>query len=111
MVCAKCVCSCCLTPPRPPVLLQAISHPHEQIPVFLFFVFIFQDTDNGMAEFARTARLQGDDSSGEGAMAEGLATAFQCFQDGMGEKLVSLAKEQSALLSKLEASREVKGHP
>lgn len=41
-------------------------------------------------------------------MSEGLATAFQCFEDGMAEKLASLGKEQSALLAKLEAAREVR---
>lgn len=41
-------------------------------------------------------------------MAEGLATAFQCLEDGMAEKLASLGKEQSALLAKLEAAREVR---
>lgn len=41
-------------------------------------------------------------------MAEGLATAFQYLEDGMAEKLASLGKEQSALLAKLEAAREVR---
>ncbi|CAM9183438.1 unnamed protein product [Laminaria digitata] len=39
-------------------------------------------------------------------MSEGLATAFQCLEDGMAEKLASLGKEQSALLAKLEAARQ-----
>lgn len=42
-------------------------------------------------------------------MAEGLATAFQCLEDGMADKLESLGKEQSALLAKLQAAREVCG--
>lgn len=58
-----------------------------------------------MATFAEKRE---DDDDGHGAMGEGLATAFQCFQDGMSEKLVSLAKEQATLLAKLEASREVR---
>lgn len=68
-----------------------------------------------MASFAsRPAGV--DDGAGAGAgaggeeeIAEGLATAFQCFQDGMEEKLRALATEQAALLAKLEASREVSG--
>lgn len=66
-----------------------------------------------MASFA--ARRAGvDDGAGGGGggeeeIAEGLATAFQCFQDGMEEKLQTLATEQAALLVKLEASREASG--
>lgn len=58
---------------------------------------------------ARRAGVDGghDDAGGEEEIAEGLATAFQCFQDGMEEKLQALATEQAALLTKLEASREV----
>ncbi|CAM9382513.1 unnamed protein product [Scytosiphon promiscuus] len=56
-----------------------------------------------MATFAAKRE---DDEDGRGAMEEGLATAFQCFQDGMADKLVTLAKEQATLLAKLEASRE-----
>lgn len=52
-----------------------------------------------------------DDPGGEEEIAEGLATAFQCFQDGMEEKLQALATEQAALLAKLEASREASGAP
>eukprot|EP00752_Nemacystus_decipiens_P006779 g6088.t1 len=65
-----------------------------------------------MASFSFAARRVGVDDDdgaggeGEGEIAEGLATAFQCFQDGMEEKLSALATEQAALLSKLEASRE-----
>lgn len=42
-----------------------------------------------------------------GPMVAGIATALQCCEDGMGERLASLAIEQSALLAKLEAGREV----
>jgi len=49
-----------------------------------------------------------DDIEGREAIAEGLATAFQCFEDGMGEKLESLAAEQAALLATLQASREAR---
>lgn len=59
-----------------------------------------------MEAFAGGRRVGVDHDEGEDAIAEGLAMALQCFQDGMGEKLASLAKEQAELLAKLEASRE-----
>lgn len=42
-----------------------------------------------------------------GPMVEGLATALQCYQDRMGEHMVSLVNEQAALLAKLDAARQV----
>lgn len=48
-----------------------------------------------------------DDLDPFGPMAEGLATALQCYEDSMGEKMMSLVKEQSALLEKLESARKV----
>lgn len=64
-----------------------------------------------MEAFASSSRRAGvdHDGGGEAIITEGLATALQCFQDEMGEKLASLAKEQAALLAKLEASREASG--
>lgn len=59
-----------------------------------------------MEAFSSSRRAGVDRNGGEEAIAEGLATALQCFQDGMGEKLASLAAEQAALLAKLEASRK-----
>lgn len=52
------------------------------------------------------------DAAGDGddpfrPMAEGLAIALQCYEDRMEEKLLSLAKEQSALLARLEGARQV----
>lgn len=41
------------------------------------------------------------------AMAEGLATALECYEDKMGSQLMSLAKQQSALLVQLDAARQV----
>lgn len=60
-----------------------------------------------MASFAARRAGVDHDAGGEEKIAEGLATAFQCFQDGMEEKLQELAAEQAMLLAKLEASREV----
>lgn len=72
---------------------------------------LFLHSVNNMEAFAsssnRRAGVNRDQDGGEDAIiTEGLATALQCFQDEMGEKLASLAKEQAALLAKLEASRE-----
>lgn len=63
-----------------------------------------------MASFVARRAGVGDDAGGEEEIAEGLATAFQCFHDGMEEKLQALATEQAALLAKLEASREASGY-
>eukprot|EP00903_Cladosiphon_okamuranus_P010763 g10169.t1 len=59
-----------------------------------------------MASFAARRVGVDDDAGGEEQIAEGLATGFQCFQDGMEEKLQDLTNQQAALLAKLEASRE-----
>lgn len=64
-----------------------------------------------MASFVASRSGVDDDACGQNEIAEGLATAFQCFQDGMEDKLQSLANEQANLLAKLEASREASGCP
>lgn len=51
--------------------------------------------------------MQGIGEDALGPMASGLATALQVCEDSMGDRLASLAKEQCALLAKLEAGRKV----
>lgn len=63
-----------------------------------------------MAAASRTRGAPPTQGAGEdalGHMAAGLAIALQCYEDGMGERVASLATEQSALLAKLDAARQV----
>lgn len=63
-----------------------------------------------MAAASRTRGASSTQAGEEDAlahMAAGLSIALQCYEDGMGERLASLAEEQSALLVKLDAARQV----
>lgn len=61
-----------------------------------------------VTESGRGLQIDSTRQDALGSVAEGLATALQCHEDVMGERLASLLKEQSALLARLEAARQVR---
>ena len=109
-----------VTPVSPPLPHQLVRHPAQK----QFVAFFFFCTDESL-KFSPSSHMATSDGGGGwrdrpeqsaeardaalAMMAEGLATAFQCLEDGMADKLESLGKEQSALLAKLQAAREVCG--